>query len=41
MKFFLARVNLKEQSKFGYTYLRPLQIAFESERSCCRSGSAR
>lgn len=31
MKFFVARVNLKEQSKLGYTYLRPLQLAFESK----------
>ncbi|MDF2781090.1 MAG: conserved rane protein of unknown function [Geminicoccaceae bacterium] len=30
MKFFLARVDLAEQSKLGYSYLRPLQIAFES-----------
>ena len=30
MKFFVAKVNLKEQSKLGYSYLRPLQIAFES-----------
>jgi hypothetical protein len=32
MKFFLARVNLEEQSKLGFSYLRPLQIAFESEQ---------
>ena len=32
MKFFLAKVNLGEQSKLGFTYLRPLQIAFESEK---------
>jgi hypothetical protein len=31
MKFFLAKVDLAEQSKLGYSYLRPLQIAFESE----------
>ena len=31
-KFFLARVNLKEQSALGFTYLRPLQIAFESPK---------
>ena len=30
MKFFLARVDLAEQSKLGFSYLRPLQIAFES-----------
>ncbi len=27
MKFFVARVNLKEQSALGYSYLRPLQIS--------------
>lgn len=32
MKFFLARVNLQEQWGTGYTYLRPLQIAFESPK---------
>jgi hypothetical protein len=32
MKFFVARVNLKEQARLGYTYLRPLQMAFESPR---------
>lgn len=32
MKFFVAKVNLKEQDKTGYTYLRPLQFAFESEK---------
>jgi hypothetical protein len=32
MRFFLARVNLEEQSKLGYSYLRPLQVAFESEQ---------
>ena len=31
MKFFLAKVNLGEQTKLGFSYLRPLQIAFESE----------
>ena len=31
MKFFLAKVNLKEQTRLGTTFLRPLQIAFESE----------
>jgi hypothetical protein len=30
MKFFMARVNLKEQSRLGFTSLRPLQMAFES-----------
>ncbi|MBN8532260.1 MAG: DUF2330 domain-containing protein [Alphaproteobacteria bacterium] len=32
MKFFLAKVNLKEQGKLGYTYLRPLQVAYESQK---------
>lgn len=31
-KFFVAKVNLKEQGKLGYTYLRPIQIAFESPK---------
>jgi hypothetical protein len=32
MKFFVAKVNLKEQMKLGYSTLRPLQFAFESEK---------
>lgn len=32
MRFFVAKVNLKEQKKLNYTYLRPLQIAFESPK---------
>lgn len=32
MKFFVAKVNLKEQAKTGYSTLRPLQFAFESEK---------
>jgi hypothetical protein len=32
MKFFVARVNLEEQAQLGFTYLRPLQIAFESPK---------
>lgn len=32
MKFFVAKVNLKEQGKTGFTYLRPLQFAFESPK---------
>ncbi|MDH4185603.1 MAG: DUF2330 domain-containing protein [Nitrospira sp.] len=32
MKFFVAKVNLGEQSKLGLTHLRPLQIAFESPK---------
>ena len=33
MKFFVAKVNLTEQSKLGFTHLRPIQIAFESPKS--------
>jgi hypothetical protein len=32
MRFFVAKVNIKEQGKLGYTYLRPLQVAFESPK---------
>ena len=32
MKFFVAKVNLKEQTKLGFTYLRPLQVAYESPK---------
>lgn len=32
MKFFVARVNLGEQKKSGFSYLRPLQFRFESAR---------
>jgi len=32
MKFFVARVNLAEQAKTGFTMLRPLQFAYESEK---------
>jgi hypothetical protein len=32
MKFFVARVNLKEQARLGFTYLRPLQMALESPK---------
>lgn len=31
MKFFVAKVNLKAHRERGATYLRPLQVAFESE----------
>ncbi len=31
MKFFVAKVNLKTHRDRGATYLRPLQVAFESE----------
>lgn len=32
MKFFVAKVNLKEQSTLGFSYLRPIQVAFESPK---------
>jgi hypothetical protein len=32
MRFFVAKVNLKEQSKLGFSFLRPLQIAFNSPK---------
>ncbi len=32
MKFFVAKVNLKEQNKTGLKFLRPLQFAFESPK---------
>src|SRR5439155_836730 len=32
MKFFVAKVNLKEQRATGLNYLRPLQFAFESPK---------
>jgi hypothetical protein len=32
LKFFVAKVNLKEQAKRGTRYLRPLQMAFETPR---------
>jgi hypothetical protein len=32
MRFFVARVNLEEQSKLGFSYLRPLQVAYESQK---------
>jgi hypothetical protein len=32
LKFFVARVNLKEQVKTGSTLLRPLQFSFNSEK---------
>src|SRR5262249_28603287 len=36
MRFFVARVNLSEQAKLGYTYLRPLQVAYGSPKSVVR-----
>jgi hypothetical protein len=32
MKFFVAKVNLGQQKTLGFTYLRPIQIAFESPK---------
>ncbi len=32
VKFFVAKVNLKEQAKLGFSFLRPLQVAFESPK---------
>src|SRR5947207_12143650 len=32
MRFFLAKVNLAEQSRLGFSYLRPLQVAYESPK---------
>jgi hypothetical protein len=32
LKFFVAKVNLAEQAKTGFGYLRPLQMAYESPR---------
>ncbi len=32
MKFFVAKVNLGEQKRLGFAYLRPLQIAYESPK---------
>ncbi len=32
MRFFVAKVNLKEHSKLGFSYLRPIQVAYESPK---------
>ncbi len=32
MKFFVAKVNLKEQEKLGFSKLRPLQMAYETPK---------
>ena len=32
MKFFVAKVNLKNQKATGFSYLRPIQIAYESPK---------
>src|SRR6266478_3504258 len=32
MRFFVAKVNLEETGRLGYTYLRPIQVAYESPK---------
>ena len=32
MRFFVAKVNLEEQSKLGFRYLRPIQVAYDSPK---------
>src|SRR3989454_4296937 len=32
MRFFVAKVNLTTQARLGFTYLRPLQVAYESPK---------
>jgi hypothetical protein len=32
MRFFVAKVNLKEQARLGFTFLRPLQVSYESPK---------
>lgn len=32
MRFFIAKVNLQQQESLGYSSLRPLQVAFESNK---------
>jgi hypothetical protein len=32
MKFFVARVNLQEQAKLGYHYLRPIQVTYATNK---------
>ena len=32
MRFFVAKVNLKEQAKLGYQYLRPIQVAYANNK---------
>ncbi len=32
MRFFVAKVNLEQQQSLGFTYLRPLQVAYESPK---------
>jgi hypothetical protein len=32
MRFFVAKVNLQEKSRLGFTYLRPIQVAYDSPK---------
>jgi hypothetical protein len=32
MRFFVAKVNLAEQSKLGFSYLRPISVAYQSPK---------
>nr|CRH05239.1 Conserved hypothetical protein; putative signal peptide [Candidatus Magnetococcus massalia] len=32
MRFFVAKVNLKQHAKLGYQFLRPLQVAYETPK---------
>jgi hypothetical protein len=32
LRFFVARVNLKEQARLGFSYLRPIQVAYQSPK---------
>ena len=32
MRFFVAKVNLEEQERLGFSFLRPLQVAFEHRK---------
>jgi hypothetical protein len=32
LRFFVAKVNLKEQARLGFSYLRPIQVAYESPK---------
>ena len=32
MRFFVAKVNVTEQARLGFSYLRPLQVAYESPK---------
>ena len=32
VRFFVAKVNLTEQAKLGFSFLRPIQVAFESPK---------